>query len=73
MLGGEASQTCEISFVLALPGLRFHMCWVSPGLGFICFGSPGAQVTCVLAFPEIYHLLWLSPVLGFICVGSPRA
>ena len=56
MLGGETSQTCEVS-----PPV-----WLSPGLGFICFGMPG----------EGSHVLALAGLMFHrfgIPVGSPRA
>ena len=68
---GLAQARRPVSHLWACPG-RFHLFCPSPGLGFICFGSPGVQVLYVLAFPVRFHLHWLSPDLGFTCFGILR-
>ncbi len=62
---------CEVSHVLAIPGLRFHLFWHSRSLGFTCFGSP-CEISPGLAFPWLRsRMFWFTPVLGFVCFGIP--
>ena len=62
-----------------LPGLRFHLFWLSRGSGFMCFGIT-CEVSPTLAFPWLrfhmfwysglrFYLHWLSKGLGFISFG----
>ena len=63
----------EVSPLMASPWLRFHVFWISLGLGLTGFRFPWASVSLILDFPGLmFHMFWHS-MRGFANFGFPRA